>query len=124
MSLLEIIGHVSNMAGAIGGVVAAIGIVTMRRAQKRQEENIVVRMLDKDGDRMVPIPLQLLRRDVSRAELLGRIGMLPMQQKGARFSIRYMSTPAFMTAINNVVRGDNDILTILVTREEIEQFDL
>lgn len=124
MTALEIIGNVSNVAGALCTIIAAIGVIRMLATQRRQVEVVLVRMFDRQNDRMVTLPLELLRRDVSRAELLGRIGMLPMRQKGARFSIRFFSSPEFYRALNRVAQGESDIITILVTPDEVDQFEL
>ncbi|MFH1235936.1 MAG: hypothetical protein V1685_03285 [Parcubacteria group bacterium] len=124
MGILEVVGHVSNMAGAIGGIVAAIGVAKMLASQRKQAGKVEVRLVLPGEDRSVVLPLELLRRDVSRAELLGRIGMLPMRNKGARFSIRAFSTSAFMRALNEVVEGQTSTLQIPATSEELEQFEL
>lgn len=122
--LMEIIGHVSNVAGAIGGIVAAIGVLKVLAAQRRQAERVEVALRLVGEDQSVTLPLEMLRKDVSRAELLGRLGMLPMRQKGQRFSIQSLSTPAFMRAVNEVVEGNSSILVIHASREEFDQFDL
>ena len=122
--ILEVIGQVSNLAGAIGGIIAAFGVIKMLAAQRRQAENVVVALRLEGEEGTIDLPLEMLRRDVSRAELLGRIGMLPMRQKGARFAIRSLSTPAFMRAVNEVVEGRISTLVIPATSGEIEQFDI
>jgi len=124
-NFFEILGQVSDLAGAIGGIVAAIGVLKMLAAQRRALEHVrVVLRLEEQGGGSVTLPLEMLRRDVSRAELLGRIGMLPMRQKGTRFAIRALASPAFMRAVNEVVEGKTSILVIPATQEEVEQFDL
>lgn len=124
MEVLNFIGNISNVAGAIGGVVAAIGVVKMLAASKRQAEVVeVILCHHHDGEKVI-LPLEMLRRDISRAELLGRIGMLPMRQKGARFSIRALSSREFFAGINKVVDGKTSELIIPVSREELEQFEL
>ena len=122
--ILEVIGQVSNLAGAIGGIIAAFGVIKMLAAQRRQAENVVVALRLEGEEGTIDLPLEMLRRDVSRAELLGRIGMLPMRQKGARVAIRSLSTPAFMRAVNEVVEGRISTLVIPATSGEIEQFDI
>ena len=122
--ILEVIGQVSNLAGAIGGIIAAFGVIKMLAAQRRQAENVVVALRLEGEEGTIDLPLEMLRRDVSRAELWGRIGMLPMRQKGARFAIRSLSTPAFMRAVNEVVEGRISTLVIPATSGEIEQFDI
>jgi hypothetical protein len=62
---------------------------------------------------------------VTRAEVLGRIGMIPMKQKGQRFSLKYLSKPDFLKQINQIAAGKGEnVLTISCNKEELEQFDL
>ncbi len=122
ISLLEIVGNVSNIVGAIGGIVAAIGTIKMITTQKRGSENVRVALVS--GSVTLDLPLEIKRRDCSRGEVLGRIGMLPMRQKGSRFSIRSLSEGSFLKSINSVVEGKTSTLKIIATKEEVEQFDL
>ena len=120
----EIIAQASNFAGAIGGIIAAIGVVKMLAAQRRQTEPVRVQLrLQADG-RSVELPVHMRRKDITRAELLGRLGMLPMKQKGARFSLRALSTPSFMEAVNEVAEGNTSVLVIPASQEELDQFDV
>lgn len=116
-----IIGQISNIAGAVGGIVSAIGVVKLRAAQRRALEHVEVQLLLEGEDRTFALPLEMLRKDISRAELLGRLGMATRNQ-GQRYSLRAMSTPAFMRAINEVVEGKSSTLVILCTKEELDQF--
>lgn len=122
--IFDFIGLFANVAGAVSGVAAFLGVLRLLREQARLDDRVSVVLKLEAEESVVVLPLEMLRRDVSRAELLGRIGMLPMRQKGARFSIRAMSTPAFMQTVNAVVEGTTDTLVIPVTRQELEQFEL
>ena len=44
------------------------------------------------------------------------------RDQGQRYSLRAMSTPAFMRAINEVVEGKSSTLVIPCTKEELDQF--
>jgi len=122
--IFNYIGQISNITGAVSGIAALLGVLRLLKAQARLDDRIAVVLKLEAEERSVALPLVMLRRDVSRAELLGRIGMLPMRQKGTRFSIRSMSTSAFMWAVNSVVEGTTDTLVIPVTSEELDQFEL
>jgi len=119
--VFEIIAQASNIAGAIGGIVAAIGVVKMLAAQRRALEHVEVQLRLEGEDSTVALPLEMLRKDISRAELLGRLGMA-LKNQGQRFSLRAMSTPAFMRSVNEVVEGKTSTLVIPCTKEEIDQF--
>lgn len=64
------------------------------------------------------------RRDLTRAEILGRLGMVPMKQPGKRFAIRHLATPEFIRAINEVVDRKTSELVIPCSQEEFDQFDI
>lgn len=122
---LEFVGVISDTAGAIGGVFAALGVAKMLMAQRRQNELVTVQLvLQGQGERSVELPLRLRRGDVSRAEMLGRIGMLPMREKGARFSLRHLSSPTFFDDLNKVASGKGGRLVIPASADEFDQFDL
>lgn len=119
-----VLGIVSNLLQVGGAVFAALIWVNQRRALRAASESVSVLLTLVEGAQEVLLPLEIVRRDVSRAELLGRIGMLPMRSKGARFSLRALSTPAFMREVNKVVAGRSATLRVPCTREELEQFEL
>ncbi|MGC4192016.1 MAG: hypothetical protein QM589_12765 [Thermomicrobiales bacterium] len=125
MTPLEVVGNFSNIAGAVSGIAALIGVIRLLRTQARGNEIItVILRMETSERREVELPLQMLRRDVSRMELLGRIGMLPMKNKGDRFSIDALATPEFMQQLNKVAEGKTSRLTIPITEEEFDQFIL
>ncbi len=119
--LFEIIAQASNFAGAIGGIIAAIGVLRVLATQKRALEHVEISLQLEGEDSAIALPLEMLRKDISRAELLGRLGMA-LKNQGQRFSLKALSTPAFMQSVNEVVEGKTSKLVIPCTKEEIEQF--
>jgi len=117
----EIVAQASNLAGAIGGIIAAVGVLRMLATQKRALEHVEVALRLEGEDSAIPLPLEMLRKDISRAELLGRLGMA-LKNQGQRFSLRAMSTSAFMRSLNEVVEGKTSTLVIPCTKEELDQF--
>jgi hypothetical protein len=70
------------------------------------------------------LPIELRRAELTRAEILGRIGMIPMKEKGKRFSLEYLNTSKFLRRINEIIEGHGDSdLVIPCTEEELNQFD-
>lgn len=127
-------GAAMGFYGGFSVVEPAVGIATLcaagagwweaRRERRRglEEVRVTLHLGGEEGE--IVLPLFLLRRDVSRAELLGRIGMLPMRQPGQRFTLSRIGSPEVIRGINSVARGEADTLRIPATREEVEQFDL
>lgn len=124
VSIETALSWAANALQVGGAVFAALIWANQRRMERAAKESVSVLLTLEEEGREIPLPLEIIRRDVSRAEILGRIGMLPMRSKGARFSLRALPTPAFMRALNNVVAGRTATLRVPCTREELEQFEL
>lgn len=130
MTELEWIGLVADAIGIAGAVFALFAWRQTRQIRKIQEQELArqnrrVRVILQHGGEKIELPMQLRRAELSRAEILGRIGMLPMKKKGARFSLVYTSRPEFLEQINQVLDGTADsTITIACTEDEFRQFDL
>jgi hypothetical protein len=92
--------------------------------QKRQEQKISV-ILQNGARQRLELPVELRRAELTRAEILGRIGMTPMKERGKRFSLEYLNTSDFLRQINQILASDNNsILTLPCNESEYAQFDL
>lgn len=123
-----------NAFGTLVGLLAAffsfMAWLKARRVQRdlqnekaRQSKKITVTL--QHGGNKIELPVELRRAELTRAEVLGRLGMIPMKTKGSRFALTYLNTPEFLKQINQIMDGNGDeVLTIPCTQEEFEQFDL
>ncbi len=127
--IFSVLSFVNNFwAGgfeAVTGLASFAGIFRLLLIQWRASQPVTVTLClqGDEGGREETLPLEMRRRDVTRPEILGRLGMLPMRQKG-RFAIRSLSRPEFIRSLNRVADGKTSVLVIPVTEEELEQFDL
>lgn len=66
----------------------------------------------------------ITRSELSRAEVLGRLGMVPLRNAGTkeRFSIASLSRPAFVSRIDELKAGSGTVLEIHCSDVEFEQF--
>jgi hypothetical protein len=91
------------------------------RQQRRRDQQ--VKVLLQNGVRTVELPVALSLAEFSRAEVLGRIGMI---QPGGRFKLAYINTPQFLQQIVQILNCDDTrselLLTIPCDEAEIEQF--
>lgn len=71
------------------------------------------------------LPGAIMRKDFSRSEIMGRLGMIPLKTKN-RFDLDYaQKNPKFLEDIQRIYDAKADsIMTIYCSREEYEQFDL
>jgi len=126
---MQWISLASDIIGVLGGIFALLAWIQSFRIREelkheKQRINKKVKVILSHGKDAIELPVELRRAELSRAEILGRIGMLPMRQKGARFSLAYLSEPEFLRRLNEVVEADgNTILTIPCNKDEFEQFD-
>ncbi len=130
LTTLQWLSFIADLIGILGAIFALFAWQQARQirqvqAQELARQNKLVRVTLHHGGRKIELPVRLRRAELSRAEILGRIGMLPMKDKGKRFSIAYVNTPEFLQQINQIIDGTTDsTLTIACTEEEFQQFDL
>jgi len=115
---------VANLLGVVSVAVSSAIFIKMKLDERKQNKIVSIKLVLVDGSYEVGLPLRMLRKDVARAEILGRMGMIPMKEKGKRFSIKSLFTQEFMEEIMSVQLGKADTIKIPCTREEIEQFDI
>lgn len=127
---MDAVGLVADLIGIAGAVFALFAWLQARRLREtiereKQRQNRKVTVVLQSGGRSVELPVEMRRAELSRAEILGRIGMIPMHEKGARFSLSTLNTPEFWRQISQVLESDQDaLLTIPCTDAELRQFDL
>jgi hypothetical protein len=93
----------------------------LNQAQKRQQQKISVIL--QNGGNSLELPVELYRSEFTRAEILGRVGMIPC--KGQRFKLDYFSKKEFLDQINRIASSDgNATLIIPCDNDEFSQFDL
>ena len=121
---MEWIETFNNWFGFIGALFSGLVWFKMKLKEVRDLEEVQVSLVLEGSNKEVTLPLNILRKDVSRAEILGRLGMVPMKEKGKRFSIRNLFTSDFIKQVNKVARGESNKIVLKVTEEEFNQFDL
>lgn len=97
-----------------------------RSEQKRLNEKISIRLVNKmenGQQKYIELPGKMRREELARSEVLGWLGMLPMQVKGARFSIANLNTKEFLETMNRVQAAKGDMVFVIpCTQDELDQF--
>ncbi|QPC80918.1 hypothetical protein G4Y79_14510 [Phototrophicus methaneseepsis] len=125
---METVGIIADLIGIAGAVFAFFAWIQARQTQqelikerKRLAKKVIVKL--NYGGQELNLPVELRRAELSRAEILGRIGMLPMREPGKRFSLEFTSTPDFLQRLNQVIDSTSEeTLIIPCSKEEFEQF--
>lgn len=125
MDFTNVMGLVADFFGATMGILTVLIYLKLRALDQLDEEvKVFLTFSSNESEKKVELPLLMRRRDLTRAEFLGRMGMIPMRVKGSRFSLRHLSTPEFIQGINEVTDRKSNTLLIPASQEEIDQFDL
>ena len=125
---MEYLGTIADVIGVVGAIFATLAWLNTRRAAarlRREEERLsapVFVCLVSGNDRKI-LPLELTRAELSRAELLGRIGMVPVKPARERFTLSSLATPVFLRKLREAQQGTGSVtIEIPCTQNEIEQF--
>jgi hypothetical protein len=123
-----------NWQGVVGTIFGLIGLYfswnawnESKQAKKLLEEEILrsnekIRIFLTDGKNTQELP-SLRRQDVTRSEIQGRLGTIPMKKKGTRYSIEYVSSADFIKQIDKIAEESGQgTLMINCSTVEFNQF--
>lgn len=120
---LDRISIVAGLVGFFGTVYSAIMWMRHFRREKRLNQPVPIRLVSQgDWEPLHTLPFEPTRRIVTRAEVLGLLGMIPSRQQ--RFDWKWLHHPEFMRHIEEVHRGERDSLEIPLSPTEFGQLDL
>ncbi|MCL4832355.1 MAG: hypothetical protein KJZ86_07940 [Caldilineaceae bacterium] len=129
MSWQSGLGILSDLIGVLGALFALGAWIQTRLLQKqiRMEEeriNQKITLVLENEQQSIELPFEVRRADLTRAEVLGLIGMISMKEPGRRFSLSYLSKPEFLHKLNQILQSSGDaVLNVPCSKDEIEQFD-
>lgn len=121
-----------NYADKIGIAAALIAMVfsfliwlNQKRKERRDNTLIYIRLQCDDPQVIITMQGQIRRKNLTRAEILGLLGMLPMKNPKERYELSNISKSVFFEALE-LAQIDNNIAEVVIPCEknEITQFDL
>lgn len=83
---------------------------------KRRKDNDLIRIIIEDKE----MPIRILRKQVSRAEVCGILGSL---HSGDKYNIAYLKNPEFFKKINKIGRGKLDCLEIPLIKGDVFEYE-
>ena len=130
LKILSVSADILGIIGFLGTIFALLAWLQSRShykeyqaERKRQNKEITIRL--EHGPEFHEMPVKLRRAEFTRAEILGRLGMIPTKEPTARFSIDSINTYEFLRRVNEIIDGDiNTVLSISCTEEEFNQFNI
>ncbi|HKJ39845.1 MAG TPA: hypothetical protein VJ972_13790 [Anaerolineales bacterium] len=125
----------SDVIGVLGGMFAFFAWVQASRIRKdvaseRQRQDAQIKVILRHGSETYQLPVSLRRAELTRAELLGRLGMIPIKKddegkEQKRFSIAYFNSKEFFERLNEIILGSgSDVLIIPCQDAEFNQFNI
>lgn len=94
----------------------------VKMEKKRLNQEVQIILQGEDDKHTINLAFALRRRELTRQELLGLIGMVPTKEK-KRFEIRFLHTKNFRHLLSSFQDGaDHFVMTIPCTNKEIDQF--
>lgn len=127
---MEPLSLIADIIGVLGAVFALFAWLQARRVRQELErekarQNHRVKIILQSNTHKIELPFELRRAETTRAEILGRIGMIPMKEKGKRFTLEYTNTRDFLRQVNEIIDADGATLLIIsCTEAELDQFDM
>jgi len=82
-----------------------------------------IKLLFKVDNTETDTGLKLLRKNCTRSEILGVLGMIQKDPKD-RFNIKYMKNKKFLEDLNKLQKGNDKKFVLLMTEEEFGNFDI
>lgn len=125
---MDWVGSIADVIGVLSGIFALLAWLGTRKIQQdleseKRRQNQKIKIILRHGADKIELPVGTRRAELSRGEVLGRLGMIPMQDAGKRFSIQCLNTPEFMERINLITESSGeDFLEISCTEAEMNQF--
>lgn len=112
------------ITGSVGAIYSAWNWWQQRKREKRLDETVTIRLCDDVSEtRFHSLGVRPVRRNITRAEVLGFVGMVPTH-RGQRFTCAYTSTQEFIDQIELVFDGESDVIELFFTEAEKAVFDL
>lgn len=124
---MEWLSFIADIVGISAALFAGYQAYKLRQERKREKErqDKKIKVILKSPTQHINLPFDLRRSETTRAEVLGRIGMIPMKEKGKRFEIQNTNTEEFLLKMYQIIDGKDDAEFIITcVPDELSQFDL
>lgn len=120
----EQLERIGIVIGLITGVITMLIWLHLKWREKKDNDLIAVSLLDSVTGYKATLPCNIRRKNLTRAELQGLLGMLPMKEKGKRYELGGLNRMDFFTSLEKAqVSRDIHEVSILCSSDDLMQFD-
>ncbi len=121
----DILDKFGTATGFIGLFVSISIRLYLWQKEKRDNDLIQIRLQLTEPEKRITLRNRIRRKNLTRAELLGLLGMLPMQDSGKRFALSGLSEQVFLAKLEDAqVNAKVNEVLIPCTPDELKQFNL
>lgn len=123
--LWDILDKIGIAAGIISLMVSISIRMYLWRKEKQDNALIDIRLHCPEPETTITLQGQIRRKNLTRAEVQGLLGILPMKEKGKRYELQALNQKAFFDALEEAQVNTNIYeLVIACTDQELAQFEL
>ena len=120
--IIDRIATICGLIAFLGTAYSAYQWWRHLRREKTLRQPVCIHLVRKcNGDLLYVLPFQPPRRLITRAEVLGLLGMIPSAEAGKRFEWAWLHQPEFMNHLEEIHLGLRDVLEIRITDAEFAQ---
>lgn len=110
------------LVAAAASLYSAAMWVIQKRRERRMKDPIVIRLVcEETAGVLYELPIRPPRGTVTRAEVLGLLGMIPSRQQ--RFDWKNLIDPEFMDQLAEVVARRRNVVEIAISAAEFAQLE-
>ena len=115
-----------GIAAALITMVFSILIwLSQKRREKREYALLDIYLHCPETKQSIKLPGQIRRKNLTRAEVQGLLGILPMRIKNNRYSLPSLNKVTFFETLEDAqINSQTQILIINCSQNELEQFDV
>lgn len=121
----KILEFISVIAAVVGAVYSFWIKMYLRRKEKHDNALIDLKLRCDEANVTIILQGQIRRKNLTRAEVQGLLGILPMLEKGKRYELQDLNRKSFFDQLEDVqVNYSATQLVVKCTLDELKQFDL
>lgn len=112
------------IVGIFTGMISLMIWIYLLRKEKRDNDLIAITLHVSESNFSATLPGKIRRKNLTRAELQGLLGMLPMKEAGKRYQLPALNDPAFFDGLMKA-QVDRDIHEVVISceSEDLQQFN-
>lgn len=124
ISIWDTLDKSGILVGLFTGVVSLMIWIHLLRKEKRDNDLISITLSVTDQAFTATLPGKIRRKNLTRAELQGMLGMLPMKHAGKRYQLGALNDLAFFEGLEQA-QVDRDIHEVVIKCDEddLSQFN-